>query len=250
MIVFGHNNFKIRSISPREIGIPETAGQQKITIEVRQRYFHLFWIPFFPIGKIYGIRKQGDSNLYEVPPQIKNAVLSKVDVKTPWYSYSIFIIALIIGSGMWGNNKISSIERENNFYEEQAVTKMLVKYPTTGDYYKFIVKDCSEDNNSRYNTPIIVKVTSYDATSIEFSSAYINMLDKEQYAYSLSTEIEKNNDYKYNSFSLKKEDIIKCLTKEYRSYGNDEAIEDLNWCYVFKDMERQKLDDLNPIASK
>lgn len=240
MIVFGHNNFKIKSFSPRELGIPENPGDQKITLEVRQRYFHLFWIPFFPIGKAYVVRKEGDSNMYEMPLELQHVLSQRDDIKTPWYSFALIFLALFIGVSFFGNEKMKDIKWENRFYVEQANQKMRVKYPTTGDYYKFKAFECS-DTNSR-PAEIIVKVIAYDEDSIEFSSAYMNILDSNQYSYSIQSEINKNLDYRYNSFELKKEDIMNSFHKEYRDYGDDVVLKDMNWCYVFKGMDREKLD--------
>ena len=66
-IVFGHNNFLIKSYTPAELGIPPSDKLNGIVFEVRQHYFHLFWIPFFGIGKIYVIRRTGDSGMYQMP---------------------------------------------------------------------------------------------------------------------------------------------------------------------------------------
>jgi hypothetical protein len=99
MIVYGWNHFKIKSFKPVDLGIPYD-GQEDISIEYRQKYFHLFWIPFIGIGKMWGLRKASDSsNLYEIPEELKNVLNQQQLPATPWYSFAGLI--LIAGIAMW-----------------------------------------------------------------------------------------------------------------------------------------------------
>src|SRR5690349_9358749 len=85
-IVFGWNTFKIRSFSLPELGIKEEPG---ISIEARQKYFHLFWIPFFSMGRKWAVRKGGQ--LYELPQSLETLVKTSSAtsaVKTPFYTYA------------------------------------------------------------------------------------------------------------------------------------------------------------------
>lgn len=92
MIVFGHNNFLVKKYTSVDLNLPPDESFQGVSFEVRQRYAHLFWIPFFPIRKLWAIKKPGDNNLYEMPVQFKQLILAqkKSDIKTPWYSWSLF----------------------------------------------------------------------------------------------------------------------------------------------------------------
>lgn len=56
------------------------------------------------------------------------------DVRNPWYSYSLIVLGLLIGLWFYTDDKLGDIKYENNFYLDQAKNKMMVKYPTTGDY--------------------------------------------------------------------------------------------------------------------
>jgi len=215
MIVFGHNNFKVKTFTARDLRLPQEPGINDIEFQVRQRYAHLFWIPFFPIGKLYAIKKKGDSNLYEMPDAIKHQIKMKHKVDARW---------------------------ENEFYVNQAEHKMMVKYPTSGDYYKFNVSEC--DDADKYNyTDVILKVTDYDDNTIEFSSAYLDMLGKDQMFYSMRAAMNASKDFKYNTFTVQKEDLLKLFDREYNTSSSDlQHIEDLGWCFKFQDMERADLD--------
>jgi hypothetical protein len=98
MIVFGWNSFRILECKPSKIGMAAEYDQQ-FTIERRQKYFHLFWIPFFGIGQIWTIKKQGDDKLYEPTPELHRLLEAmNIQSKTPWYTFSLFF--LLVGGGI------------------------------------------------------------------------------------------------------------------------------------------------------
>lgn len=246
MIVFGHNNFKIKSFTPQELRLPREESTNNIDIQVRQRYAHIFWIPFFPIGKIYAFKRKGDSNMYELPINIKQTIQTrhKDEIKTPWYSYSLILIALTIGLGIFANGKISDINRENNFYKKQAETEMMIKYPTTGDYYSF---GANPKIRTNYNSnSIVLKVNSYDDNSIEFTSGYEDLFEQDISEYNISKEFERAGEYIYHPTRIDKELLLKMVKREYRDYNEKEyEMEQYdNMMFKFKSIKRQKLENL------
>lgn len=83
-IVFGWNSFKVRSFTLPEIGIMKQP-EPGLQFEVRQAYFHLFWIPMFGLGKRWVVRK-GDK-LYDMPDDIiALARKSLTGIRMPWYT--------------------------------------------------------------------------------------------------------------------------------------------------------------------
>jgi hypothetical protein len=133
-IVFGWNSFRIRSFSPEELGVFQKEALS-VNIEVRQAYFHIFWIPFFSLGKRWVIRK--DNQLYELPAELKPHVKAIARVKTPWYTFTGPILGLIIALGFWFQN-----ENDNKRYHESsvayfnadnAILEEQLKYITTKD---------------------------------------------------------------------------------------------------------------------
>lgn len=104
-IVFGWNHLRIKTFQPHEIGL-DPNEKYDFTIEARQKYFHLFWIPFFGIGKSWAIRKNG-GKLYEVPAElnITLAVLEN-DLSAPWYTFLGPLLLVLGGLGFWGYSEI------------------------------------------------------------------------------------------------------------------------------------------------
>lgn len=92
-VVFGWYSFKIKSYSADDLALKKEEWGNA-TFEVRQKVFHLFWIPFFAIGKSYALRKKGE--LYELPEYIINSIKGGDKIKTPWYSFFIPVV-LIVG---------------------------------------------------------------------------------------------------------------------------------------------------------
>ncbi|WP_306353117.1 hypothetical protein [Flavobacterium sp. '19STA2R22 D10 B1'] len=99
-LVFGWYSFKIKSYTAEDLKInKEDWGNS--TFEIRQKVFHLFWLPLFSLGKIYVSRRQG--KLYDLPESIIAILKTKQKVRTPWYSYfiPISIVTGLIGFGVF-----------------------------------------------------------------------------------------------------------------------------------------------------
>jgi hypothetical protein len=135
-IVFGWNSLKVRSFTLDEIGIMKSLDPGT-ELEIRQAYFHLFWIPFFGLGKRWIVRK--GSNMYEMPAEIKAlARASLTNVKTPWYTFTgpILIVAgLIIFSIV---TKVEDMQRHKRsvarFNEEAKALDDKLHHLTTNDF--------------------------------------------------------------------------------------------------------------------
>ncbi|MFN8417165.1 MAG: hypothetical protein U0U66_12615 [Cytophagaceae bacterium] len=150
MIVYGWNTFKLDSKKPSELGLPaEMDGQ--FTLVRRQKYFHLFWIPFFGIGKQWVIKKPNDKNFYEPTIEL-NTYLYKLDLKhkTPWYTYSLPLLLLAGGLLYVIGDTISSYQSKQRYKKQMAQElkefTQLVNEGTPYTYYR------GYDNNYKYIT--------------------------------------------------------------------------------------------------
>lgn len=88
LIIYGRYSTRIKSLKPEELDLKPVIDQPH-TIEIRQQIFHIFWIPIFPLKKIFSIRKNG--KLYDLPLPYTRAVMTK-KWRTPLYSYALIII--------------------------------------------------------------------------------------------------------------------------------------------------------------
>lgn len=136
MIVFGWRSLKIRSFTLSDVGLIKQV-EPGTEFEVRQAYFHLFWIPMFGLGKRWVVRR--GSNLYEMPGEIK--ALGQKSLKgigTPWYTFTgpiLLFAASFIFSGMRSYENAESERRAAKRYrEEQAELTAKLQHLTTNDF--------------------------------------------------------------------------------------------------------------------
>lgn len=146
-IVFGWNSFKIREFTLEEAGILKKA-EPDIQLEVRQAYFHLFWIPFFSLGKRWVVRKGG--KMYEMPADIKIlAQKTLINIKTPWYTYAgplAIVISAVLFLAVTEYEESQSRKRaaaENKKRIEEVKYKLA--HLTTKDF--ITVKEKAKDYN-------------------------------------------------------------------------------------------------------
>lgn len=135
-ILFGWNHFRLRSYTFQELNLPELEQFPNATFQVSQSYFHLFYIPVFPMGRRYSLVM--DKKLYAVPPSLMKLVdPEQIKVRGKWYAWSLPILVLVILLGV----KINKTMKEN-YYREQsmefaAMEKESFDDPAVGDHLLF-----------------------------------------------------------------------------------------------------------------
>lgn len=173
-IVFGWNSFKIKSFSPFELGLSKTI-ENDFSIELRQSYFHFFWIPFFGIGKKWTIRKGG--KLYEVPAVYKDHIRQQqLPARTPWYTFAgpLLIVAGFIIYGI--NQQVEGIQsaryRKNSYENKVASLTEQLAHINNHDYYWLQEKGASGSN-------VLLKVNEVKGNDIVFSMLTTGLSDYE-----------------------------------------------------------------------
>ncbi len=203
MIVFGWNTFKLASFKPSSVDLPKEMDTQ-VTIERKQKYFHLFWIPFFPIGQVWTIKKKGDSNTYE-PTTAINQYLDSLQLtyKTPWYTFALPLLAMAIGVIYFVQSEIKSYQWKKQYEADQIVKKeqflSLVKKGETNTYLLL--------NNTEGS--LYLKVIGSDANTLKCVSSNIN--DSRNYSnYVLAAFIidEQLETGKLDTITVQKKDLI------------------------------------------
>jgi hypothetical protein len=86
MIIYGRRSFNAKSVKLSEIGIT-TDVPGVVQFEYRQQYAHIYWIPMFPLGAEWCVRKT-DDKLYELSSQELIPVLNAVPrPKLGWVTF-------------------------------------------------------------------------------------------------------------------------------------------------------------------
>jgi len=94
-IVFGWNSYCSKSVYLSELGILNK-DQQDLKLEYRQKYFHLFYIPVFPIGSFWGVKRDG--KWYAIKPELAQSL---DNVKPSWKNGIWAWSAPLLGIAVW-----------------------------------------------------------------------------------------------------------------------------------------------------
>lgn len=163
-IVFGWNSFTLKSRTPAEAGLPNT--DEKISaFELRQKYFHIFYIPLFPIGQQWAARKDG--KLYNVASLLETHLnLQPVSKRTPWYTFTgpILIIAGLLIYGI--SEKVTAMQgvrqAKQDYENKVAVLRDEIAKTDMHDYYWLV-------DNGPAQSFVLLKVDSIQGGDITFS---------------------------------------------------------------------------------
>ncbi|MBT1703381.1 hypothetical protein [Chryseosolibacter indicus] len=232
MIIYGWNSFKLDECKPSQLGLsPELDGQFRI--ERRQKYFHLFWIPFFGIGKIWALRKS-DGNLYEPTAQLKS-LLDALPLahKTPWYTYSLFFVLVVGGLLFYVSDSISSYNRRISYqkYRAEFNNKLTsaVNQTVPGTHFRLRLADNYEKyaylkylrSDAEYMTCLYTGLKNRDYSDNEMLEAFVVASEKEA----------------FDTVKIKKSDLLHTLnTKDEYSFKGHTVIQGLG-NMIFDEME-------------
>lgn len=124
MILYGWNNYRLTTVEPHELGIQRPADD--LSIEYRQKYFHLFFIPVFPLGKFWAVKQAG--KLYEPTPQLKQSLESmNLPTKNGIWAWTGILLA-VAGSFIYNiSSKIDDISSQKRRVASASVLSAFFK---------------------------------------------------------------------------------------------------------------------------
>lgn len=197
-IVFGWNHFKIKSYQPHEVGM-NVSEKYDFNFEARQKYFHLFWIPFIGIGKSWAIRKNG-GKLYEVPAEMMPALLAlENELKAPWYTYLGPLLLLVGGLSFWAYSEIDEYQgRVQSLENHQQYIQTLTNQLNNLDSTDIITLAPGEAGPAQY-----LKVENIQDKTINFT-----VIEQQGETYS-ERMLDVEDHYLANKKSLQKITILK-----------------------------------------
>jgi len=119
-IIFGHNNFVIKRVAPKELGIEEHPHMQNAEIRLIQKFAHLYFIPVFPIGQEWILRKEGKS--YVLTSDIKAVLHRNYPSRVHIGAFALPLL-LILGVIIYSiSSKVSDYQ-----YEKRAAADLQIK---------------------------------------------------------------------------------------------------------------------------
>lgn len=135
-IVFGWNRIKLKSFTFQELNLPELEQFPNATIQVAQSYFHIFWIPVFPMGKRYDLVM--NKELYHIPPSLMKLIdPEQIKVRGKWYAWSLPILIGLIALGVYFNDMYQEHKYEQQSIEYADSQRKFFDNPMVGDFIQF-----------------------------------------------------------------------------------------------------------------
>lgn len=204
MIVFGWNSFNLATVKPSKVDLPAEMDSD-ITIERVQKYFHLFWIPFFPIGQIWIIKKKGDSDSYEPTPAMNQYLNTlQLNYKTPWYTYTLPLILLAIGTITLVSSQIDSYQSKKN-YEAELIEKhnQILSTIEKGDFFTYFTLE-----NDNYEK-VFLKVIGSDVNTL--TCVLSNLKDYKDYSNQVLEafdNVDRSEGIQLDTLIVSKKDLI------------------------------------------
>jgi hypothetical protein len=213
-IVFGWYSFIIKSFTPKDLNI-EGEDHGNISFEVRQKCFHLFWIPFFGLGKIYGLRKNGE--LFQLPEDVIAKIKSLKRIRTPWYTFSLPILLLAGYIGYQIDEKYSQykgyVYNKEKFEVNLASIEKEISRLSPDHYIKIKEADDWYSQGNCY-----LKVNGISDSSIRFTVINMHIPYYEVYPYLVKKHYQANFDT-MRTVTISYANLKKAVCKDFDIYS-------------------------------
>lgn len=115
-VIFGHNSFVIKRVSPKELGLENNPEMKNAEIQLIQKYAHLYFIPVFPMGQEWILRKDGKS--YHLINNLQHQLLYKYPSRVHIGAFALPIILILGVLGYTCFEKISQYQSEKRYAAE------------------------------------------------------------------------------------------------------------------------------------
>lgn len=180
MVFYGTNSSNIKTGKIRNVSCPNCEKNTEMNYTIFGKYFHLYWIPFFPIGRVNIIECNNCKATYDlkdVDATIINKFQQEQDrnpTKTPIKLFSGLFLIVAIGIGIYGYD----LQEDNN-------SANYAKNPKVGDVYFYEIPDMK----GHYTTMKLSKITKDSIfcmgnnMEIDLKSDIDKILDDKNYTY-------------------------------------------------------------------
>ena len=179
-IVYGLYTINIKQYKPSDLGLNDESLKD-YTFAVKQRIFHIFWIPFFPIKRIYALVDRNNV-AYHASPELTHILKRSGKHRTPWYSFALPILAVVIVGGMWISDtldqhryKVNEEVRKTNFIEYTSALSQHIKKDDVLVLYS--PDNWSSDENESYSKKLALCVDSIASDQYFLRSVVIGDYD-------------------------------------------------------------------------
>jgi hypothetical protein len=201
-LIFGWRHFRLMRLTPAQAGLlgPE---YENCLFERRQWFFHLFFIPFFMLGRYWYVRKP-DDKIYVLPASAEEHLkaFEKRSVFRLVRANFLVFMGLIFSLGALAIDIASynySLERSKEYFNENvAEMDESLKNPSTKHYWHVTIFK-GAPGNCEYVYTCFLKVDSITPTHI--------LLGSSDTALFASANISWNYDSTRSSVLIKRADV-------------------------------------------
>jgi C4-type Zn-finger protein len=172
MIIYGSRTYQLKSIQLTNEHCPHCGTQGSVAMFTMARYAHIFWIPFFPLGRVSVTQCQHCKQTLEenqMPAQIKayhHRNLS--ETRLPLWQFSgLALIFMAIVFGAFANK--ADAEERSAFLQDPKVGDVYELKTGEGNYTTFRLMDITTDS-------VIVNYNSYEVNKV----TGLPQIDKEE----------------------------------------------------------------------
>lgn len=219
-IVFGYGHFNLRTINPVEIGIIDNAAAG-IKFQLKQKYGHIFWIPFIPLGQKWTINK-GDGKMYVCPPDLAYQLENRFPGKTSPYAFSGLIL-IVLGIVIFSiSEKIDSYQSKKRYETSFAAdAQNLISGISDIRAGQFLLFNARKGSDGYYDwNKIPMKVMHVNGEQVQLGS-YSTDVASAKFASEneeiIKTDLENNI---IDSFVISKEALKKAVVPEANANKN------------------------------
>lgn len=200
MIFYGTKASNLKNGQIINVDCPHCETNTSMTYSVFGKYAHVYWIPFFPAGKVTVAECNNCKRTFEFK-ELPQPIQTKIDrqkekdgIKTPiWMFSGLGVVAVLVAIGYVVSGQTEKKEAE------------YLKAPKVGDVYRF------ESNKGYYSTMKVETVLK--------DSLYVLVNDMETNKTSGINDIDKPENYKeLYGYSLKE---IRKMYKDNEIYEID-----------------------------
>ena len=192
MIIYGRRATHLKTTQLKHVACPHCGTNGAVTASVFAQYAHIFWIPFFSVGRTGGTQCQHCKQVLkekEMPPAVRSGYQDlEKETRIPLWNF----LGLAGGVLMIASVSYSSIERakKEDVYFNQPSRGDLYEVKLDGNYTTFRVEAVTNDS-------LVVAWNNYAVSS----STGLSQIQKDEnyaepvsIARSIVTELKRNRD--------------------------------------------------------
>jgi hypothetical protein len=220
-IAFGTYSIKLKSYTAEELALTD-AHWQSTVFEVRQKVFHIFWIPVFSLQKQYIARK--GNIVHEAPLLMVNLIQQKGIVKKPWYAFTLplllitvpILVGLYIFIAEW-NMKRNRVNHEGQQYA--TIKNHLIEELHNLKTGAYLLLSHTAKNKPK---PLLLQLVAVEHNEYYFVVKQMNFPKKKSDNYSITL-------YGKDTLKLNINDLLQAVPEDY---ARIEAHEDIGYPFL------------------